>query len=76
MKRTRILDAARARLDATRAEIRRRRAGTHLLEEMGGHPEQLRRLTDPVEEEAYWDIAEQLLDGGLAEIAEQTGWIR
>ncbi|WP_395109823.1 hypothetical protein [Actinomadura sp. SCN-SB] len=37
------------------------------LTDMPHHPETVRRLDDPAEDEMYGDIAEQLLDGGLAD---------
>lgn len=70
------MTSIRDRLDRLRSSIRRRRAGTHLLEEMPRHPEHVRPLPDPVEREEFDDLAEQLLDDGLADIAERTGWTR
>lgn len=72
----RLLAHTRDRVDQLRADIRRRLAGTHLIEEMPHHPEHVRPLPDPVEREACGDIAEQLLDEGLADVAARAGWIR
>lgn len=60
------------------AEVTTRRVwnGTFSHERMPGHPERIRRLPDPDEDLAYWDAAEQLLNDGLAEVCERTGWIR
>jgi hypothetical protein len=74
MRRGLSWDSVIARLDHQRGRLRRRRAGTHLLEEMAGHPERIREMPDPVANEVYADIAEQLLDDGMADIAEDTGW--
>lgn len=70
------LDRVRDRIDDTRAAIRRRRTGTHLLEEMPAHPEQIRDLPDPIDDGIFRDITEELLDDGLADVAEETGWTR
>jgi hypothetical protein len=67
-------DGIRGRLDHQHARLRRRRAGTHLIEEMGHHPERIREMPDPVANEVYADIAEQLLDDGLADIVDETRW--
>lgn len=74
MRRGLSWDSVRARLDDQRVRLRRRRHGTHLIEEMGGHPERIREMPDPVANEVYGDIVEQLLDDGMADIAEDTGW--
>jgi hypothetical protein len=70
------ITAVRARRDQLRGTIRRRRAGTHLLEEMSGHPERVRDLPDPAAVRAYWDIAQGLLDDGMAQVIERAGWFR
>lgn len=44
------------------------------LEDMPGHPEKVAPPPDSGEAEAFGDLAEQLLDEGLAEVAEETGW--
>ncbi len=41
---------------------------------MRGHLERVRDLPDPVERETFADYAEVLLDDGLAEVCEETGW--
>lgn len=69
-------DRIRSRIDHQHARRRRRRAGTHLIEEMGHHPERIREMPDPVANEVYADIAEQLLDDGLADIVDETRWTR
>jgi hypothetical protein len=43
---------------------------------MPGHPERVRALPDPHEHEQFGDIAEQLLDDGLADVAEDLGWMQ
>lgn len=43
---------------------------------MRGHPERVQELGDPAADEAYGEITEALLDDGMAEIAEETGWMR
>jgi hypothetical protein len=45
------------------------------IEDMPAHPERVRPLDDPAADQAYGDIAEQLLDGGLADVAEDLGWM-
>ncbi|MCW2720488.1 hypothetical protein, partial [Pseudonocardia sp.] len=37
--------------------------------------EHVRPLADPAEEQTFADIAEQLLDDGLAEVCEELGWM-
>lgn len=64
------------RAEIARGNLRRVLRRTRPLEEMGGHPERVRRLPDPVEDLAYSDAAEELLDDGLAEIVMRTGWMR
>lgn len=46
------------------------------LDDMPGHPEAVRDPADPLEAEEFDDIAETLLDDGLADVAEELGWIR
>lgn len=72
----RLIIRWQARADRRRGARLRRRVGTHLLEEMPRHPERIRALADPVAAAEYADIAEELLDDGLAEIVEETGWAR
>lgn len=55
---------------------RRRRYCPTRLEDMPGHPERVRYLDDPAEDEAFGDIAEALLDAGLADICERARWMR
>jgi hypothetical protein len=64
---------------------RRRRAGTYKgwkidLDQMPGHLERVQEIGDPAADEAFDDIAEQLLDDDreprLAEVAERVGWLR
>lgn len=45
------------------------------LEDMPRHPE---RVPDPDEDtdDAFWDIAEALLDDGLGDVAERLGWLQ
>lgn len=40
----------------------------------GGHPERVQPIGDPVADETFGDIAEQLLDDGLFEVCEEAGW--
>lgn len=40
-----------------------------------GHPERVRRLADPVADAEFGDIAESLLDDGMAQICEELGWM-
>lgn len=46
------------------------------LEEMPGHPERVRYLEDLTEDETFGDIAERLLDEGIADLCERTGWFQ
>lgn len=72
-----LIARLRNRLDLLHAAWRRRRSGTHLLEEMGGHPERIERLPDPAQDAEYWAIADDLLDDeDLVDAIEETGWIR
>lgn len=45
------------------------------LEEMPGHPEQIRDLSDPAEQARFCALAGTLRDDeGLADLAERLGW--
>lgn len=46
------------------------------LEEMPGHPERVRPTGDPIADKRFGDLAVELLNGGLAEVAEELGWLR
>jgi hypothetical protein len=46
------------------------------LDEMPGHPEYVQPIGDEDADEIFGDIAEQLLDDGLADFAEEQGWMR
>jgi uncharacterized membrane protein len=63
------------RLITLARRMTRRRVGVP-IEQMPGHPERVRRLTDPAADAAYWDIAEQLLDDGMADVVERLRWCR
>jgi len=63
-------------LAAAAAIASARRTPPRDLDDMPGHPETVRRLDDPAEDETYGDLAEQLLDDGLADVAERLGWMR
>jgi hypothetical protein len=49
---------------------------SQLIEDMPGHPERVRELADVADWQTFWDYAEQLLDDGLADVAEKLGWMR
>lgn len=55
---------------------RRYRGAPASLDEMPGHPESVRYLDDPTEDEIFGDLAEQLLDEGLGDLCERTGWFQ
>ncbi|MGI5223579.1 hypothetical protein [Actinoallomurus sp. CA-142502] len=72
-----LLACLRNRIDLLIADYRRWRAGTHLLEEMGRHPERIADLPDPAQQMEYDAIADDLLaDEELVEAIVRTGWIR
>ncbi|MGI8333430.1 hypothetical protein ACRYCC_26055 [Actinomadura scrupuli] len=57
-------------------QTRRYRGAPASLEEMPGHPERIQFLADPVEDEIFGDVTERLLDEGIADLCERTGWFQ
>lgn len=64
------------RMRAVLTVLRRRLQRTVPIEHMPGHPERVRLLPDPIEQEAFGDIAEALLDDGMWRTVERLRWMR
>lgn len=55
--------------------VPRRRYHGVPIEDMPGHLEHV-PVDGPGRDEAFWDITETLLNGELADVCEQLGWMR